>query len=69
MNSDAAAENAWRRNVLDLLNDFGWDCRSLPSFSKIDACRLVVNVYKHGKGPSLEDLAKRYPEYLDNGFL
>jgi len=35
--------------------------RSTP---KIDVCRLVVNVFKHGKGNSLDALAQRYPQYL-----
>jgi hypothetical protein len=25
-----------------------------------------VNVYKHGKGQSLDDLSQKYPEYLKN---
>ena len=64
-----AAKVAWDpnpRNVFDMLKQFGWDCREEGFFSKIDACRLIVNVYKHGKGRSLEDLAKTYPEYLRN---
>ena len=35
----------------------------------LDACRLVVNVYKHGEGNSLEDLKQKYPEYLHDPFL
>jgi hypothetical protein len=29
----------------------------------IDACRLVVNVYKHGQGNSLTELNTKYPRY------
>jgi hypothetical protein len=55
-------------NVFDMLAEFGWDCRCAAFFRRIDACRLVVNGYKHGKGRSLDDLGTRYPEYLDDGF-
>lgn len=58
---------AWEPNIgkiFDVLKQFGWDCRSEPFFSFIDACRLVVNVYKHGKGRSLDELAANYPDYL-----
>lgn len=37
-------------------------------FPKLDACRLVVNVYKHGKGTALNQLRSRYPEYLADPF-
>ena len=66
-----AAKAAWDPNlgnVFDILKQFGWDCREADFFSKIEACRLIVNVYKHGKGRSLEELAKTYPEYLGNLF-
>ena len=59
---------AWSENisdVFDVLKDFGWDPRKLAVFPLIDACRLVVNVYKHGKGRSLEDLAEKHPEFLN----
>jgi hypothetical protein len=51
-------------NVFDVLKAFGWDCRTCEFYKLIDACRLVVNVYKHGKGRSLEELAASYPTYL-----
>ncbi|MHB0777092.1 hypothetical protein [Halomonas sp. WWR20] len=50
--------------LTDLLEGLGWQVRSQDYFSKLDACRLVVNVYKHGKGNSLNDLKKSYPEHL-----
>jgi hypothetical protein len=65
------AEQFWSRNlgsVFDLLAEFGWDCRSAAFGPKIEACGLIVNVYKHGKGRSLDDLVVRFPEYLDDGF-
>ncbi|AUL42486.1 hypothetical protein FYA99_14645 [Bordetella parapertussis] len=52
--------------MVDLLERFGWDLRSKNYFPALDACRLVVNVYKHGDGKSLDDLKKAYPEYLED---
>ncbi len=39
---------------------------SQPFFLRLDACRLLVNAYKHGKGGSLRELAKLHPEYVPN---
>jgi hypothetical protein len=64
---DETLKSIWKSNigeVFDLLKDFGWDCRNAPFFPGLDASRLIVNVYKHGNGNALEDLAKKYPEYL-----
>lgn len=52
--------------IADLLESFNWRIRSKDYFNKLDACRLVVNVYKHGEGKSFEDLQERFPEYLDS---
>jgi hypothetical protein len=62
---------AWKdpiTDIFDLLIQFGWAIRTLPFFSLIDACRLIVNVYKHGKGRSLEELNRDYPQYLRDPF-
>lgn len=50
--------------IMDLLASFGWNPRSLETFSNLNAMRLVVNVFKHGDGKSLEDLKSLHPEYL-----
>lgn len=66
---DDAVKIAWSRdiaNVLDFLLDLGWNVRSESFFPLIDACRLVVNVYKHGQGSSLTELYSRYPEYVSD---
>lgn len=54
--------------ITDLLESFGWALRQTDYYRSLDASRLVVNVYKHGEGPSLEDLRLRYPEYLHDPF-
>lgn len=52
--------------IFDLLASFEWDIRSKGYFRKLDACRLVVNVFKHGEGSSLDELKEKYPAYLSN---
>lgn len=53
-------------NLMDLVSALGWDVKARPYFQHLDACRLVVNVYKHGEGASFETLRQRYPEYIAN---
>lgn len=52
--------------LVDLFACLGWDIRLRPYYRTLDACRLVVNVYKHGDGISFQDLKQRYPEYIVN---
>jgi hypothetical protein len=69
--ADNTALKIWSvdfEEICSLLESFGWPIRDAGYFRKIDACRLVVNVYKHGKGKSLEDMKQKYPEYLDDPF-
>lgn len=42
----------------------GLDVRQLTCYPRMEAMRLVVNVFKHGEGRSLDDLRKLYPEFL-----
>ena len=64
------AENpdvAWTtqtNDILEWLEERGWPLRSYDWYAVLDACRLVVNVHKHGKGRSLDELKKMYPQYL-----
>lgn len=60
-------ERIWKANVeelYELLESFGWALKSTTWFSALDACRLVVNVHKHGDGPSLASLKAAYPKFL-----
>lgn len=43
-----------------------WDYKKESYFEKLDACRLVVNVFKHGDGTSLNQLKECYSKYLIN---
>lgn len=66
---DNVKQAVWKKNlghIFDLLEGLGWEARSTTYFPVLDACRLVVNVYKHGEGDSLVELKQKYPEYLDD---
>ena len=68
---DNATLKVWSADfgqIADLLETFGWKLRTTDYFRVLDACRLVVNVYKHGEGKSLDDLRNSFPEYLDDPF-
>jgi hypothetical protein len=68
---DNANSKVWSADfgqIANLLESLGWRIRSATYFHTLDACRLVVNVYKHGEGKSLDELKENYPEYLDDPF-
>lgn len=68
---DNASRKIWSAKfdeIMELLEYFDWEIRSESYYKKLDACRLVVNVYKHGDGPSLDELRSRYPEFLKDPF-
>lgn len=68
---DNATSKVWSADfsqIADLLESFGWNFRSAGYFRALDACRLVVNVYKHGLGKSLDELRNNFPEYLSDPF-
>lgn len=51
-------------SVFELLLVFDFDAKALPAFKHLDAMRLVVNVFKHGDGASLDGLRDKYPEFF-----
>lgn len=62
-----AEKHAWRSNrddIFDILKQFGWDVTAQPFYRLLDACHLLVNVHKHGKGSSFTKLREKFPEYL-----
>jgi hypothetical protein len=68
---DDAIARVWSANfgeIAALLESFGWRVSGAACFRTLDGCRLVVNVYKHGEGDSLNVLKQTYPEYLDDPF-
>lgn len=59
LRSNALSKAIWRANFMDvvkLLKSFGMPLDDSSYFKALDECRLVVNVYKHGKGPAFTEL-------------
>src|SRR5699024_9534601 len=57
----------WRANfeqIMDMLEWLGWNIKTQDYYSKLNECRLVTNVYKHGDGASFDSLRSNYPEYF-----
>lgn len=68
---DRVKQAIWRADVGrigELMSGMGWPFKEASYFGSLDACRLVVNAYKHGEGDSLDQLKRKYPEYLDDPF-
>ncbi len=68
---DSLASKIWSADfgqIAELLECLGWDKAKIIYYGQLDACRLIVNVYKHGKGKSLDELKQKYPIYLDDPF-
>lgn len=66
-NGENLRDQIWRASfddLCELLESFGWPLKPAPWFVSLDACRLVVNVHKHGDGSSLKALKNRYPKFL-----
>ncbi len=68
---DSVAIKVWSADfgqIAELVESFGWKISNTDYFRQLDACRLVVNVYKHGEGKSLNELKQKFPEYLPDPF-
>jgi hypothetical protein len=64
---ETVSKKIWSANfgqIAELLEGIGLSDSNGSYLGTLDACRLVVNVYKHGDGGSLSDLKQKYPEYL-----
>ncbi|HEH1453287.1 TPA: hypothetical protein SGN53_003630 [Klebsiella pneumoniae] len=67
----AIKDIVWRTSferIIELMEWIGFDVKNKPYFHQLDACRLVVNVYKHGDGVGHETLLQRYPKYYQQLF-
>lgn len=65
--SDWIDDNVWPAStakIFELIEQFGWKVTGCRFHGLIEACGLIVNVYKHGKGRSLKLLHSKYPQYL-----
>ncbi|ASN18211.1 hypothetical protein B7764_24030 (plasmid) [Pantoea ananatis] len=49
--------------LIELLEWIGMSITDKAFYRQINACRLVVNVYKHGDGDAHAELSTHYPEY------
>lgn len=70
--SDTVQRKIWRVDVGQLgqlMAGLGWPFNNASYFANLDACRLVVNVYKHGEGRALDQLKREHPEYLNDPFV
>jgi len=66
-NADLLKRAVWDADMpdlLELLTSFDWDVAALECHDRLDVMRLVVNVFKHGKGTSLERLKLQRPEFF-----
>lgn len=62
-----ATREVWKvdfQKMVDFLAAIGFDVSALPCHATLNAMRLVVNVFKHGNGSSLNDLGQSFPEFL-----
>ena len=53
-------------SLMEFMVSLGWDVKDTAYYPHLDACRLIVNVYKHGEGKSFEQLRDRYPDYVEH---
>lgn len=66
---DQLIKHVWKANfeqIVELLDSLGCNVSNKNYYRALNACRLVVNVYKHGEGASLTELKNSFPEYLEN---
>ncbi|MCF5709501.1 hypothetical protein GIV19_19760 [Pseudomonas syringae] len=64
---DAVQAKIWSANfdqVVEFVSDFRLSPPDAEYLRTLSACRYVVNVYKHGKGSSLQKLKKNHPEFF-----
>jgi hypothetical protein len=64
---DAVRGEVWSPSFLaayDICNQYEWNWSEGDFFALLEAGHPIVNVHKHGKGRSLDKLAKAHPEYL-----
>jgi hypothetical protein len=64
---DKLRPDLWKQDIgtlFDMLDSWGWDLKGQGFHDTIESCRLIVNVYKHGHGTSLNQLKERFPQYL-----
>lgn len=66
---EAVHSAIWKASLdqlLDLFANCGWSVRERPYWNDLELCRMVTNVYKHGRGPSFDRLRVLAPHVLGN---
>lgn len=69
--SEALRQKIWKVNggdLVGLMKSVGWNLSEQPYYPVMEACRLVVNVYKHGDGQAVGDLRTQHSKYLVDEF-
>lgn len=52
------------KGLLDVLSELGCEIRNTDIGRKLDECRLVVNLYKHGAGSAFDEIRNTHPKHL-----
>jgi hypothetical protein len=69
LNSEFIQPLVWDINFIQLIELLDWigiNIKETNFIKKIDTCRLLVNVYKHGDGAANKQLFKNHPEYYSS---
>jgi len=67
LRGDHTQQAIWKVPITDLFDFFEcwrWPVKAKSYASALNKCRLVINVYKHGAGPSFDELKREAPEFL-----
>lgn len=68
---DQVRQDIWSlpvNKLFILFKNDDFDIEDQDFFKDFDACRVLVNVYKHGNGSSFKELCKKYPEFLNENY-
>lgn len=66
LHRDAVSAVVWGltfHQLIELLDILGLDVFGKSFLEKLDLCRLVVNVFKHGEGRAHDELSLKAPQY------
>lgn len=64
---ESVTRSIWKADfpaIVDFLVSVGFDVRKSPCYEQLNAMRLVVNVFKHGDGPSFDELREAFPKFF-----
>lgn len=67
----AATQTIWSakfEQLIEFMECIGYKNSPQQDAVSLDACRLIVNVFKHGEGKSFTALRDKYPRYIRSPF-